>query len=489
MSSLFTALARGAARHPERPALVTQDAALSYAALEARVRGLAERLLAAGGAPGDRVGLCLENAPAWAEAALAVSAVGGVLVPLHPAWTPRQQERALEHAEARALLGAEQGPGELVFIDLSENTPPLTGRALPPVSGEDLGALFYTSGSTGLPKGVMHSHANLTRCAAAIARTLGIGPQDRLLAHLPLAFHYGFSQLSQALSVGASLAFGRARLPAELGAELEALEVSALAAVPWGWASLVDVLEAHPARLRVATNAGGALRPETLTRLRAALPETQLFLMYGFTEALRSTTLPPALLAEKPGAMGLPMPGVRLAVVDEAGQPLPPGELGQLIHAGAFVGLGYWRDPQASAARFGPHPATGPAQAARSGDLVRVDEDGVFWFHARADGVLKIAGHRVGPGEVEERVLASGLVREAAALSVDDPRRGPVLGLVVCPPVGEALDAAALRRWCRAELPGWMQPKRLRALPALPRTATGKPDVAALRAALLEPAG
>ena len=239
--------------------------------------------------------------------------------------------------------------------------------------------------------------------------------------------------------------------------------------------------------LRYLANTGGSLPRATLERLRAALPRTRVFLMYGLTEAFRSTYLPPDELDRRPGSIGKAIPNAEILVVDKEGRPSQPGEVGELVHRGALVSLGYWDDADRTRERFRPAPAQDPALslpeiAVWSGDLVRQDEDGFLYFVGRGDDMIKTAGNRVSPTEIEEILYASGLVGEAAALGAPHAELGQAIVVIAAPVDGVPLDRDAILAACRKDLPAFMIPQLIVEKPALPRNPNGKIDRSSLRA-------
>ena len=233
-----------------------------------------------------------------------------------------------------------------------------TPQAPPRTIDTDVAAFFYTSGSTGRPKGVVLSHRNMVAGARSVSGYLGNTPDDRLLAVLSFSFDYGFSQLTTAFAVGASVVLLEYVLPQEVLLTLEREQVTGLAAVPPVWIQLADLRWPESVRrtLRYITNSGGAMPRATLARLREALPQTRVFLMYGLTEAFRSTYLPPEELDRRPDSIGKAIPDAEILVLRPDGTRCDEDEPGELVHRGPLVSLGYWKDPERTAERFRPVP-------------------------------------------------------------------------------------------------------------------------------------
>ena len=482
-----------AARVPDAPAFVQRGGEVPYAALCARAAAFARALAEAGARPGDRVAVFLERGADAAAAWFGALAAGAVGVFVNEALRPRQVEYVLDHAGASILVTS----GAL--LARLPRAPRTTARVLDAavVPGDavwtpearaagEAAMLVYTSGSTGPPKGVALSHASLRACAETVGGYLGLGPSDRTLALLPFSSVYGFNQLLCAVATGGAVVVERSPLAATVGESCRALGVTVLAAVPPLWHALLRApsLASPVPSLRVVQNAGGHLAPEAVRRLRAAQPQARCFLQYGMTEVMRATFLDPAEVDRRPGCMGRPVAGARVAVVRPDGTECAAGEAGELVFQGPTVALGYWRAPAETAWTFRPWPLGGGPPGARavfSGDVVRRDADGFLWFAGRRDRMIRSLGYRVGPDEVADALHASGEVAEAVVTAHPDEARGErIVAHVVLRDGG---CARRLEAYCRAETPRWMHPAQIRVLDALPRTAAGKYDAAALSGA------
>ena len=364
---------------------------------------------------------------------------------------------------------------------------------LPPSDADPdtLAAILYTSGSTGRPKGVMLSHANMWLGAQSVAAYLGLAADDRVLAVLPLSFDYGQNQLLSAWISGASVVPLDYLTPRDVVKAVGRHGITTLAAVPPLWVQLAEAQWPNDGggSLRRLTNSGGALTVDLVRRLRGLFPQARLFAMYGLTEAFRSTFLDPALIDTHPTSMGKAIPHAEVLVVNDAGDLAVDGEEGELVHCGPLVAQGYWRDAERTAERYRPAPAFSRygGVAVWSGDRVRREADGLLYFVGRRDAMIKSAGNRISPQEVEEAALASGLVAEAVALGVADARLGQAVHLVVrvAPGVDEAEARVTLPKVLSRELPNFMAPRAIHWRQAMPIGPNGKIDRAGLALELI----
>jgi acyl-CoA synthetase (AMP-forming)/AMP-acid ligase II len=487
-------LRRASDRFGERVAIVERGEETTFAELAARAAGIADAITVAGVMPGDACAVLARSPRDAAAGFFAALAVGATGINLNELYRPRQIEFVLRHCGARALIISrdvmrtfprpiETSAHVVILEDIAPTESIFVPRESDPKSAAQI---TYTSGSTGQPKGVLMSHENLWAGVRVVAGYLGLREDDRIAGLLPFSFVYGFNQLATSLYVGATLVVERSTLSQEIVATLRREKVTVLAAVPPLWKQLLGVaaFRDQPLEsLRVMTNAGGRLPPSTVRELRKAQPQARLFLMYGLTEVFRSTFLPPEEVDAHPDSMGRAVPESTVYVVNERGMLTQPGEVGELLHGGPSVGIGYVGDPEATASVFRPNPFFRPGEPERvvySGDLVRRDEEGRLYYVGRRDRMIKTMGYRVSPDEICDVIQASGLVADAAVFTEPDPQRGErIVGCVVLR--GEAtLDQ--LRRFCGIELPRYMQPVRYAVLSEIPRNASGKHDLAQLKA-------
>ena len=513
MSNLIHELhLHGAQETPQQEALAYEGARLTYGALAAQVSSCAAGFLRAGLNRSGRVAVYLEKRAETVIALFGAAAAGGVFVPVNPLLKPDQVAYILKDCNVRILVtsierltllapvlsechdlrtvivvGAGERPAAMHGLALAGWDETLAGAGRVEahrVIDTDMAAILYTSGSTGKPKGVVLSHRNMVAGAKSVAQYLENRAGDRILSALPLSFDAGFSQLTTAFHAGATVVLINYLLPRDVVNAVVAERITGLTAVPPLWIQLAQLKWPRAAQdsLRYIANTGGRMPRATLDQLRAALPRTLPYLMYGLTESFRSTYLPPAELDRRPDSIGKAIPNAEVLVVGEDGRLCGPNEPGELVHRGALVSLGYWNDPEKTAERFKPAPNQAPELvmpeiAVWSGDTVRTDEEGFLYFISRRDEMIKTSGYRVSPTEVEEVVYATKLVGEAAALGIPHPVLGQAIVVIATPPDGAQLDSDQLIAECRQRLPGYMVPALIKVRHgSLPRNPNGKID-------------
>ena len=480
------------------PALILREGTLDYKALQRRVSELAGWLLSRVPEKGARVATWAAKGELTCLMPLAAARAGLVHVPINPLLKRAQVAHILADSGARMVIGTPARLHTLESGDLPVDCAAVAeaaaleeagalGRALPPsqADADELVAILYTSGSTGRPKGVMLSHANLWLGAESVAGYLGMAADDRTLAVLPLSFDYGQSQLLSTWHAGGCAIPLDYLVPRDVVKAVEKHGVTTLAAVPPLWIQLTELAwpAATAATLRRLTNSGGALTPPLVRALREQFPQARLFPMYGLTEAFRSTYLDPDLVDTHPTSIGGAIPHAEVLVIDEVGEVAGDGVEGELVHCGPLVAQGYWRDPARTAERFRPAPRASRygGMAVWSGDRVRREADGLLYFAGRRDAMIKSAGNRISPQEIEEAALATGLVAEAVALGLPDPRLGQAVHLIVRANPGAGDAQEELPRRLGRDLPNFMQPRVIHWREAMPLSPNGKIDRVALQ--------
>ena len=495
--------------HADHAALIRGDDRLSYSELGREIGRAAAGFASLGLRPGERVAVYLNKRIEGVVAHFAASLCGAVFVPINPVLKAAQVAHILADCSVSVLVTANtqlasisaalencQALRHVVLVDGSADEKPTHfettrwdalsgGEPIAPVKriDNDVAAILYTSGSTGKPKGVVLSHRNLVSGAVSVASYLANSTDDVILSALPLSFDAGFSQLTTAFHAGATVVLLDYLLPRDTAQAVARYRVTGLTGVPpmWNQLARIDWPEEAIASLRYIANTGGAMPTATLETLRHKLPTTTVFLMYGLTEAFRSTYLPPEELDARPTSIGKAIPNAEVMVVRDDGSVCGPGEPGELVHRGALVALGYWNDPERTRQRFRPapgRPGEVPTEelAVWSGDTVVKDEDGFLYFVARKDDMIKSSGYRISPTEIEEVVYATGLVNECAAIGVPHADIGQAVVVVAHASVPGDGSASEIAAACRRALPNYMVPARVVWREAMPKNPNGKVD-------------
>lgn len=506
-----------AGRDPDKEALVDVKQRLSYSDAARQCAALAAGLREAGVKRGDRVAIWLDTSVQQALAIFGVSQSGGVFVPINSALFPEQAAHIMRDCATVGLITTEEKiaaaarvletlPSLRFLISVDGNAAGELERPVYSLSRilslkgvqadrdgrteKDLAAILYTSGSTGKPKGVMLSHGQVMAGSAIVSDYLGITREERIIGVLPLSFDAGLNQLMTAVQQGGTYVPMTFTFAREIVKTLERENITGMAGVPTLWSLMVQpnssLAKTPLPHLRYITNTGGRMPRAVLDTLRQTLGATRIFLMYGLTEAFRSTYLPPEELDRRPDSMGKAIPNTEILVVNDKGERCAPGEVGELVHRGPTVSMGYWGQPELTAKVLRPHPFNPPElgdgeKVCYSGDLVKMDEEGFLYFVGRRDNMIKCSGYRVSPTEVEEVLYQSGKVREAAVIGIPDDALGQAIKAYVAPRDGEVLDAAELIAFCAERMPRYMVPKAVEQMTSLPKTPSGKVDYTALR--------
>lgn len=492
-------LRRAAERTPDQVALVgagrAEQRRLTYAELDGLVERAAGALTEAGARRGDRVVIVADNGVDPVVAAYGAMRAGACFSLLHPATKPKKVGEIVARCEPTVLvLGGKQVAAEAEILAAAEGiTPPrvlhLGGsfdEALAAAPARfrqpwridlDLCAIFWTSGSTGIPKGVMLAHQNMKSTSVTVSNYLGNVASDVVLTALPLSFGYGWFQLTAAFRVGARVVLERGFTMAfPLVDAIRREQATGIPGVPTLFALLLSLREIDPAMLaslRYWTVAGAAMAPAHVKRMREIAPQARPFVMYGLTECTRVTYLPPEDLDKKPMSVGLGMPNQDCWVEAEDGRRAAPGEVGELIVRGANVMRGYWRDPEGTEKALRPGRFPGEVEL-RSGDLFKTDEDGYLYFVARKDDIIKSGGQKVSPREIEAALLEHPGIAECAVIPTDDALLGQVAKAFVVARPGMTLEIGDIRKHLMRLLEDYMVPKHYAVVDALPRSENGK---------------
>ena len=511
--TLHDLLYNSVARDPQKAAVVDGDTKYTYEDLQRQSGSLGAALAEAGVRRGDRVGVYLEKSWEAIVAMLAASRIGAAYVNVNPLFKAPQVEYLAGDCDIRVMIGdtpkleelqpktvqtafykgaKPEGPAARTYLDVAEA---LEGEGLTEdrnVSESDLGTILYTSGSTGMPKGVSTSQRNVVAGAQIVSTYLENKSEDRILSALPLNFDAGMSQFTTSLRAGATLYLLRSRLPGDLLKALRRHEITGVTGVPPLWALLIrgarSIREKPLTHLRYLANTGGRIPQANLDELRSLLEPagTKIYLMYGLTEAFRSTYLAPEEIhrssPEQGNCIGKAIPNTEIMVITKDGEEAAPGEPGELVHRGPTVAMGYWGNEEATRRAYRPNPLAPPElldveRVVYSGDTVERDTEGYLYFLGREDAMIKNQGYRLSPEEVENLLLSSGLVHEACAFGVENPAVGQDVIAVISLRNGSEEGAVdRVREYAINNGPPYMVPKEILVEDELPKTGSGKID-------------
>ena len=505
-----------AAAFPRKTALICEGNHWSYADIDHLSDRLADHLHQMGLAPGDRVLLLLGNSLASVVSLFAVLKTGGTFSLVNPQikslklnfilrnsgakilladsrLAPAIEASLSDVAELEAIVWVGGDPGVPASTPMLSNHDQLDFQSLvaasePSTSGQKgtlvddphaLATIIYTSGSTGDPKGVMCPHHAMDAAAQSIIEYLGLSSQDTVIVLLPLAFDYGLYQILMTFKVGGTVVLQPGfDYPQRILQILKDEKVTVLPIVPSIANMLTRRLRLNPLEglsLRVITNTAAPLTTIHVGKLKTLFPQAAIFAMYGLTECKRVSYLPPHLIRKKTDSVGIPMPGVNVRIADEHGNPLPPGQIGELLVQGPNVMQGYWKDPETTERVFRRDPATGDITL-HSGDIFRQDEEGFLYFVSRKDDMLKIRGERVYPLEVEKAIQTMPGIRECAVLGVIGKKGENGLAAAVVLQDEEKLSENKVRMFCRDHLEPYLIPERFLFINEIPKLPNGKID-------------
>jgi len=486
-------------RYPAKVALKHAEDTITFEQLHAKSCALAYGLQKFGIGKGRRIGILLDKSIAQVVAVLGVLRADCIFVLINSILKENQVRHILNDCGIQLLIASDkyrdryQGvlkDTEVEIVvpesDLDSLAETYAGKNARNIStGEDIGSIIYTSGSTGLPKGIVITHRNLIDGARIVSHYLGITAAERILGLLPFNFDYGLNQLISTLYKGCTIVLFQFFMPSSLIKVLSDEKITGLPAIPTIWSAVfnpqlckIDPEQQYP-DLRYISNTGGKLPVPIVKKIRQLFPTTDLFLMYGLTEAFRSSYLDPAEVDRRPDSIGKAIPNVRLEVVNENSEICEAGQVGELIHGGACVTKGYWNNPELTARTFRPNPMLPKKnqfldRVVYSGDLVKKDREGFLYYVGRKDAMIKKDGYRVSPTEVEELLMTHPDVFEAVAWGRErETAKIEIVALVIA---RRGLDIKELSKFCRRKAPEYLIPDRIRVMDDFARTETGKID-------------
>jgi acyl-CoA ligase (AMP-forming) (exosortase A-associated) len=484
---------------PDKVAVKHGTESITFEDLYEKSDSLGYGLQGLGLSRGARVGILLDKSIAQVLSILGILNAGLIFVTINPILKEKQIRHILKDCGIKLLIASEKYGRQLENIlsdtevekviwqnELDEMIHACQGKnSRRTGTGEDISSIIYTSGSTGMPKGIVISHRTLIEGARIVSRYLQISEHERILGLLPFNFDYGLNQLTTTLYKGCTIVLFQFFMPNSLLSILIDEKITGLPAIPTIWSAVfnpqlckIDPDQQYPA-LRYISNTGGKLPVPIVKKIRQHFPATRLFLMYGLTEAFRSTYLDPGEVDRRPDSIGKAIPNVWVEVINKNGKICETGEVGELIHGGACVTKGYWNNPELTARAFRPNPLL-PAEnqfldrVVFSGDLVKKDREGFLYYVGRKDAMIKKEGYRVSPTEVEELLMGHQDVFEAVAYGIESETAKNEIGALVT--AKHEIDIKELINFCRQNAPEYLVPDRILVMDEFAKTETGKID-------------
>ena len=532
-------LENSAIAYPDKVAVIHEKTRVTYAGINDRANQLACWLLSRGICQGDRIVILLENSVEYVVAYYGILKAGAVAVPMSTGLKPDGLNPLLAELEPAALISStrferllqasdlnvfnlrtliihnpkldwsgrfndvfsfqeiinsirrhrnkipaqDQGGAEFQPAGILGYVEDLEGGSNADIEPEavsakpsDLASIIYTSGSTGTPKGVMLSHANIVTNVASICEYLQLTDRDIQMVVLPFFYVMGKSLLNTHFAVGGTIVVNnKFAFPATVINQMIEEKVTLFSGVPSTFAYLLHrsplaTNKNQLTNLRMVSQAGGHMARSVKEALRQALPEqTQICIMYGATEAsARLTWLNPERFEEKMESIGKPIPGTKVRILDKAGRDVRAGQEGELVASGPNIMQGYWKDPKATAQVLDD-------SGYHTGDIGHKDEEGFIYLSGRRDDLVKVGGHRINPREIEDILLATNLIIEAAVLGIPDPLLGNKLIALVVAQNGDCTPGNILEN-CAEKLPKYKLPSEVTFIRSLPKNANGKID-------------
>jgi acyl-CoA synthetase (AMP-forming)/AMP-acid ligase II len=484
----------------ERAAIVQGPRTLTFVEWREAASAFADWYRQFGGNPGGRVLLWMDSSPDMAIAVLGLWKARAIVALMDP----KSKAASFEHAvrtvspaavvcdDPSAVPNLDLGVPIVAFRSIDLQARSNAGTQRHAALATDPASIVFTSGSSGRPKGVTQSHGNLLRACEAVTGYLGLERDDRILCSVPWSFDYGYGQLLSTLMRGATQVLPVALNPFAICEAISQHRPTVLAGIPSLFTYLLRGVspfrETDLSSIRTITNTGGKIPPPVFEELLRLLEGRRIFLNYGLTETYRTSFLEPELAGVKPNSVGRAIPGVDIVILREDGTVADPLEVGQIVHRGDYICLGYWNDPEATAKAVRPDPLAVPGcpgdpKALYTGDYGYVDGEGLLYFVGRRDAQLKSMGVRVSPLEVEEILYASGMVEEVAVVGRAHELLGDEIWAVVVPKSVARPEeiASMLTAYSRSAMSPYMMPRRYLAKGAMPKTTTGKIDYQAIK--------
>ncbi len=501
-------LEHSAERFPDKVALVHEGRRLTYGEIDSLANRLAYSLVERGVERGDRVAVFLDNSVEAVVSLFAALKAGAAFLMINHSTKREKLEYILNDSAAKAMLtqgnrahiieGAScphlktiimsgaphDGPSYLDFDDIIRSGGNRTVKAQ--CIDLDLASIIYTSGSTGRPKGVMLSHLNMVSAAHSITTYLENTESDIIMNALPLSFDYGLYQVLMGFRVGGTVILEKSFAYPYAVLETMAKErVTGFPGVPAIFAILLrlkDIYAGDLRSLRYITNTAAALPVNHVIKLQELFPWVKIYSMYGLTECKRVSYLPPRELGKRPTSVGKGMPNEEVYIVNEKGERVGPGEVGELVVRGVNVMLGYWNMPEETARCLRPGRYPGE-RVLYTGDLFTMDDAGYLYFVARKEDIIKCGGEKVSPREVENVLHSHDEILEAAVVGTPDDILGHAIKAYVVLEKGSRVTERDILQYCSERLEDLMVPKYVEIRETLPKTVTGKINRPELKAA------
>jgi len=487
--------------YPGKEAMVYLDDRRTYLELNNSANRLANFFIESGICPGDRIAILSEPLISYVISYFAILKAGGIVVGLNTATTARIVRDLVNNCMASAIVVQERFAGmvrqvidecpSLKLIVIEGNYDKIDAKnnlslsnfndimhdsdvKQPQVSRdlEDLASIIYTSGTTGNPKGVMLSHRSLEANTESIVEYLKLTPNDKVMAVLPFYYSYGHSLLLTHIKVGGSIvADNRFAYPNLILEIMSREQVTGFSGVPSTFAILLfksNISHYKWEHLRYITQAGGPMTPALTIRLKETLPNVEIYVMYGQTEAsARLSYLEPGMLFKKLGSIGRAIPGVTLIIRDSEGNVCPPNVPGEIVASGDNIMLGYWNQPEETAKVL-------KGDGLHTGDLAKIDDDGFIYIVGRSSEMIKSGAHRISPKEIEIILAEHDAVMESAVVGIPDEILGESIKAIVVLRDGVKVTERDIIKHCSQNLPAFKVPKTVEFAQSLPKTTSGK---------------
>jgi long-chain acyl-CoA synthetase len=488
-------LTDSAAHTPDKPAIIFRDQQTTYAELDKRANQVANALIGLGVQKGDRVGVLIHNLPLFVEAYYGILRAGAMVIPMNVLYKAGEVGYILQDSGAKALLTF--GPFTQTALEARTQAPELqyvitaapgaipgtlswaeTIGAAPetapnvPVSEDDVAVFSYTSGTTGRPKGAMLTHGNLLSnlTQSSSLESIQVRDDDVIWLGLPLFHIYGMN-VGMNLTVlhGGSMLLVERFEPAATLEGIQKNKVTVIYGAPpmfLAWSQVPTIKDFDLSHVRFISSGAAAL-PLAVMKLFESLTGAPIYEGYGMSESAPTLTTNAAGPVIKPGTVGPAIPGVEIKIVDEKGEEVPHGQLGELIARGPNVMKGYWNKPEATAETL----ADGWLH---TGDLATVDDDGYYTIVDRKKDMINVSGFNVYPREVEETLFTHPAVADAAVVQYPDPYQGESVMAFVVLKDGQTATAQEIIDYCRSQMAVFKCPRRVEFIDALPKNNTGK---------------